>query len=116
MSAPGLQHQTSLYSTQTTSNQNLAMRMSMSRKTEGLMNLDIRDRSHIIRPWSGRIMQLCDLASERRIFTASHVKKKITQLRDCPDVWTKRNDSNCARKDKRKSIFMVIKQNASYQC
>lgn len=47
MSAPGLQRHTFLYFTPTTSNQNLAMTRSMSRRMEGLVSLDVENRSLI---------------------------------------------------------------------
>lgn len=48
MSVPGLQHHTSLYFTRTTSNQNLVMTRSMSRRMKGLVHSDMKNRRHIL--------------------------------------------------------------------
>lgn len=58
MSVPGLQHHTFLSFTQTTSNQNLVMTRSTSRKVEGLVKFDSQNRSHIVRSRSGQNKQL----------------------------------------------------------
>lgn len=126
MSVPGLQHHICLCFTQTTSNQNLVMMRSMSRRMEGTVETGREEQtSHTVKPRPGQRtvcgiiaaviflnQQLCGSTSvaveDGGGFFCFSFFQTQSQIQNSPEdrryLWTKSYGSNDARRDKSKTF------------